>query len=484
MGTCVADSDAMDIAPNNAPPFAATPADSAQAWRALFHRWFVEYNPLYLLSAALVLAGCFLWSEGLARQPSVAAQLGVALVAELYALALVGGAALLTRIGLRRPAALLGLLFIVYQWDSTLHTETCAYLGAPGAWGAAIWFLLFVAKLGAVGWALRLKLARNAVTAAVIAAAGLAFGPRVLPELGGPNAGSALALWVFALFALYRPGAITTRFALDDWGRIVLRRATRAAWLMSAALVGMHVFMWWKDHDVPLAALLLATPLFFVRRVRSEARVWMITAATLVVAASVRPEAFFAVALLAAAALGLRALDPTIRAWQQPAEPEGEMESAHAPVDANPAARSPYRASPDMLGVTHRASVERVTPQITPGERARLITGAIFSLYLAAWTARWSHGPWPAHLFALDVALALAVLALVRSTRWRWPLPPLVIAYGHLVVAEDLLPMPKTSIAWGETIVAIGFALLAGSLFTSFRLRAYGRPERDDVAPS
>lgn len=119
------------------------PRDGADFWRRLLYRWFVEYNPLYLLSAALVLGGCFLLSRGLASDESPFVSLGITLVSEVYAFGLLGGAALLTRIGPRRPAVMLALLFALYQWDLTLHTETCAYLGATGRWAAAVWLAVF-----------------------------------------------------------------------------------------------------------------------------------------------------------------------------------------------------------------------------------------------------------------------------------------------------------------------------------------------------
>jgi hypothetical protein len=113
--------------------------------RRVAYRWFVEYNPLYLVSATLVLAGCFLLSSGVAPHGDFAPSIEVALIAEAYALSLLGGAALLTRIGQRRPAVMLALLFVVYQWDLTLHTETCAYLSSGGKWAAGGWFAIFVA---------------------------------------------------------------------------------------------------------------------------------------------------------------------------------------------------------------------------------------------------------------------------------------------------------------------------------------------------
>ncbi len=117
------------------------PDTTASFWRRLMYRWLIEYNPLYLLSAALVLGGMQLISRGLAENGSLYQQVGVAAIAEVYAFALIGGAALLTRIGLRRPAVLLALVTILYQGDLTLHTETCAYLGWVGWLGAGAWYL-------------------------------------------------------------------------------------------------------------------------------------------------------------------------------------------------------------------------------------------------------------------------------------------------------------------------------------------------------
>jgi len=89
--------DSMTSTPNDVQGGAdprATTEDSSRYWRRLLHRWLIEYNPLYLLSAMLVLGGMILTSQGLARQSSLYGPLGVAAIAELYALALIGGAAL------------------------------------------------------------------------------------------------------------------------------------------------------------------------------------------------------------------------------------------------------------------------------------------------------------------------------------------------------------------------------------------------------
>ena len=110
----------------------ATNGAGADYWQRLLHRWFVQYNPIYLVSAMLVLGGMITAARGLAHEGSLYGPLGIAIIAEVYALALIGGAALLTRIRQKRPAVLLALITIAYQSDLTLHTETCAFLGGIG----------------------------------------------------------------------------------------------------------------------------------------------------------------------------------------------------------------------------------------------------------------------------------------------------------------------------------------------------------------
>jgi hypothetical protein len=436
--------------------------DDTGFWRSLFYRWFVEYNPLYLLSAALVLGGCFLWSRGLVHEQSLAGPLGVPFVAELYAAALVGGVALLTRIGLRRPAVMLAFLIVLYQWDITLHTETCAYLGSAGAWATALWFAIFVAKLYGLEWALHIRLSRQVAAAAIVAALGLATGPRVLATLGQPGArwaGALLAVWVFALLALHRRGGISSTAHLDAWGHTVLARATRAAWLLSGALVGAHVFFWWRDHHLPLAPVLLSVPLLFARAVRGEARMWAVLAGTLCFAAEVAPDAFFAVSLLAAATLCLRALAPAF-------PPSVERVRSRA--------GQPYRTGAGENATAAEPSSRTVTssPDVGAAERARSFAGALFATYLAAWTLTWTSGPWPAHVLALDLALTVGIAVAVGRTRVRSAILPLAASYGHFALASHLVPIPRSSVAWGESAVALGFAMLGGALFASYSLRA------------
>ena len=419
----------------------------------LVHRWFVQFNPFYLLSAALVFYGSSLLTADLANQGSLAWTVLSALVSQVYAFALLGGAALLVRIDRRRPAVMLALLFLLYQWDLTLHTETSAYLGGAGFLSVMVWLLVFVEKLLAIGWALRIRFAPRFFAAAVLGAVGLAFGPRLIPELGSVASGMMVGAWIFALGALgpFSEG-ITSLVELDPWGRTVLRRATRAAWIASGVLLGIHVFYFWaKNHEITLSAALPAFPLLYVRKVRSEAVAWGYVLGVLAFVALGAPGLLWGTALLTAAALVLRALSPTFRAE------EVRRPGAFVP-------QPPYRASRSPESPPPEATVS-LAPSVGRGERMRAYAGAVFAVYLGVWAAGWEGGTWPEHIALLDVALTAAVLFAVWRFRLYSPLVPLAACYANLV------PAPESTVAWGASTIGLGFALLAGSLAVTYRFR-------------
>jgi len=426
--------------------------------RPLLYRWFVEYNPVYLLSATLVLGGCFTLSQGLVEQHGAGASLLIASIAEVYAAALIGGAALLTRIGLRRPAVMLALLAVLYQWDTTLHLETCVYLGVAGAVAAAAWLAIFVAKAVALAWALRVRLAREALAAAIVAAGGLAVGPWFVHDLGAHGAGAALAGWVFALGALYVREAIRSAAPLDAWGEAVLARATRAAWTISGALAAAHVAVAWREHAIALGAVAAAPLLLVAARARSEARAWALIAAVLAASMRFAPGTFFATAALAGAALLLRAYHPR--------SPPAASAAKVAVPDG------PYRAG-GRDGEPRRSADEpnTSTPRLDVDARARAGAGAIVCAYLAAWTIGWTHGAWPAHAPALDLALIAGLAAWAWRCGRRTLVAPAIVAYAHALLEAHPVPAPRSRTEWGALAVASGFALLAAALAATYRWR-------------
>ena len=91
-------------------------------WRAIVHRCFVEYNPLYFASSLCILAGVFLLARELPRE-AFASKFGIVASTEAYQFLLIAGAAVLLRAGLKRPAAILGLTALVFLLDAALNSE-------------------------------------------------------------------------------------------------------------------------------------------------------------------------------------------------------------------------------------------------------------------------------------------------------------------------------------------------------------------------
>ena len=421
-------------------------------WTRLLHRWFVEYNPFYMLSAALVLTGTMLWSRGFAQEGSVYGSLCVAAVAEIYAVSLIGGAALLMRIGQRRPAIMLALLMAVYEGDPTLHTETCAYLSRVGAFAAALWLLLFVVKLRALAWAMRVRISPLSFVIAVLGALGLVIIPHALPLLASSQRSSVIAFWLLSLLSLFSLPfqKMTSTAPLDAWGAVVFRRAVRATWLIWSVLIVAHVFFWSTQRVLELDVFFPALALLGVRWIRRESGVWLLVTSVLVFVACMLPETFSLTAVFAAIMLGLRT-------W-----PRVGIDAAAIPV------MSPYRA----------VDASRINPPLAASfvplghaERHRALVGSIAALYLALWTLHWSGGPWPAHVLAFDLAMTLAMLLVAWRANARIARLPPIACVTHYILSAGLVPVPRSLVAWGETAVAVGFLLLFVSLGTSYRLR-------------
>jgi hypothetical protein len=432
----------------------------ASPFERLLHRWFVEYNPLYVLSAALVLGGMILLSRGLAHDESVYGGLAVAAIAELYAAALIGGAALLVRLGHRRSAVMLGLLTALYQCDLTLHTETSPNLGWIALPATAAWLALFVAKLHALGWALRLRLSRWTVATATLGAAGLALFPYWLSRMDARAASALVTVFAFALATTHRFASVTSLVELDDWGRTVLRRSLRAVWLLWSLLLGLHVVFWSTQYRLDLASLAPVAPFVLLRWTRSERALWLAATGTLVSVALALPSSFAVTAFVAAATFALRAF---FGPWPT------EAGTASAPVTV-----APYRAAAGAP-VAAAAPASVAVPIDRTAATRRLLVGASFAIHLAIWTCAWTGGPWPAHVLPLDVVLAAAALVAVWRARARIAIAPLAAVLAHFVVQARIVTAPASLLGWGATSIGVGFTLLAVSLAASYALRARPR---------
>lgn len=429
--------------------------DDASPLRRLLHRWFVEYNPLYIFSAALVLGGILVLSRGLAQEGSVHGGLAVVAIAELYALALVGGAALLVRIGHRRAAVMLAVLTALYQMDLTLHTEACPNLGAPGVVASGVWLALFVVKLFALARAMKVRLPRRVLCAAALCAAGLTVFPYVLREMPSRAATALVVVWLGALVTIPRGAGITSELVVDDWSNVVLRRTVIVIWSLGSALLALHVLFWTTEYRLSGSAFVPAALLVATRFLRTEVRTWLVTGAVLSLTALAFPSAFATTAFVAAIVLALRALSV-------------KRERTTTVSVAAPA--GPYRAGDGAR------SVETVVAVDPRPMTARFFVGSALSLYFAIWTIDWAGGPWPAHVLPLDVVAATVVAVAVWRAKAYIAIAPVMVVGVHTAVVMRVIPTPHSFVEWGGVSVALGFLLLFASLAVSFVLRT--RSER------
>lgn len=422
----------------------------------LLYRWFVEYNPLYLLSAALVLVGVSMLSSALAGQSFLLAQLGVPVVAEIYGWALIGGAALLMRIELRRPAVMLTMLAALYQCDVTLHTVSSVYLGTIGLVAGLVWWLSFVAKLHAMAWAMRIRASRSSHAVPSVGALGLFLVPQVLRRWG-PDAGHAVAaLWAFGVVgaALWTRRTLLSEVPLNPWGQAVLRRSRRALWAIWATAAIGH-FAYWTGELGLSAGILVPVALVLVARFVGPPLALGVMTAVVGFTALEAPTHVSTVSVFVALALALRA-------WREPV-----VVAATSPS----AAEGPYRATRDDR--PPRFNSHFVIPSTV--QRLQLVSGALFALYTSVWTLGWTGGSLPNHVLWLDVLFSALLMAMLYRWRYRPALVPLASIHVHHGVAGGLLALPATLLGWGMLSVGTGFALLVTLVAVALFQR---RPQR------
>lgn len=414
--------------------------------QALLHHWLVEYNPFYLLSATLVLAGIWLLSREAAKLATVSGALSVGVLAEVYALSLIGGAAFLTRIGQRRSAVMLGLIAAFYQADATLHVETCTFLGTAGLVASAAWLVLFVVKLGALALALQLRPSRSAMAVPLLAAVGLAFIPHALRLMPSSARTVLVCSWVFATFAtaLWSDRHITSSVGWDERGR----RAMRGTWAMWGALLLGHVGYWAPTYHVQLAALLPAALLLAVPFVNKEQQVYGFTGGALVIAWVVAPHHFGVVAVMTALTLAVCAR-------------RGSVVTVAPPAHDDP---HPYRGL-NMSFVVAPPRRFMADEQAPP----RLWLLALASLYLAVWIPDASDVLVAVHGVAavsVTVVLSLGLAVHHQKPTLTTPLVPLVL---HALGQREMLPpLPETALTWGLAATSAGFVVLFGALAASW----------------
>jgi len=428
--------------------------------RVLLHRWLVEYNPVYLCSAALVLFGLTLIARALAQQSdSVGSMLAVPALAELYAFALIGGAAFLVRIGHRRPAAMLGLLAVLYQGDLTMNVELAVYLEVVGKLAAAAWVLLFALKLRALAWALQLRLSRSALLVPMGAALGLALLPHLLSTMVPAARAAVVGLWLFGVgaSAVWTKREVTSAVPWDVRGR----RCVRAAWSMGAALALGHAGYWAVSWSFDVTPIALAVPFLATRWIRREREVWGVVGTTLLIVAVVAPWCFFVAALMACVTLALHATrEQLVR------------------ITVSPVARAepPYRSDHAL-----HAEPPSFAWEVDPRATARLVIGAVVSAYLAICTLRWTGGALPLHWLWIDALVVLVCIGVALHRRRRLLIAPLAPILLHSAAQRGWIAEPQGSLEWGIAATSAGFVSLLGAVWGTWHLGRTLRREDEDA---
>jgi hypothetical protein len=221
----------------------------------LLYKWFVKYNPLYFISALCFVFGVLLVSRGMHKIDWIDGQIILTAVIESYEiLLLVGSFILYRKISQTRPAVILAMLNVIFLFDCTFQTEHLSTLKYVGGFSTVIWLLLFAAKLGVLLWIFRLKLPAIGFIVPILAAIGMTGTPYLLGYTNLDKAtvhllitwyGVALASLVF----WFQP-TVTSKDKLDQQGKRILLRISRAAWLIWGGLYFYHIISWIRIWDV------------------------------------------------------------------------------------------------------------------------------------------------------------------------------------------------------------------------------------------
>jgi len=236
----------------DARPAPARPAPAGPGWGLLPERgdgvafslrqvllhFFVDFNPLYFISAVCVLYGIFLIDRNIEQLglPTIEAQQFVLFgVIQLYEILVIAGSAFLAhRARASRPAVMLGLLECVLLFDCTFRIESASVQGAFGHLLLVVWLLLTVAKVWGLARALRLPLPRPQFAALTATAAGMVGCIYWLSMAGSDKA---LALQVAAWFGAFvllmleaRRPALLSALAQDEGQRDTATLCVRAGY--------------------------------------------------------------------------------------------------------------------------------------------------------------------------------------------------------------------------------------------------------------
>lgn len=218
----------------------------------LLRYWFVQFNPLYFISAFCVLYGVFLVARNISTLDPASperAQLVLFGVIQAYEALIIGGAAfLVNRAHAVRPAVLLTLLEAVFLFDCTFRLESIALIGPLGAGLAmVVWLLLVAVKVRALAAVMRVKLTQWHYASIIGSALGI-VGAIIL--LSKPETDKLIVLQVAAWFGAFVMLVLDARrprleSPLAQTGEQRLR-ADRCITAIFRLLVGFYFYHVWS----------------------------------------------------------------------------------------------------------------------------------------------------------------------------------------------------------------------------------------------
>ena len=220
-----------------------SPAGQKLDPRTVLRYWFVEFNPLYFISAFCVLYGVFLVARNISTLDTVSperAQLVLFGVIQAYEALIIGGAAFLVhRAHAVRPAVLLTLLEAVFLFDCTFRLESIAFIGPLAAgFVMAVWLLLVAIKVRALATAMRVQLTAWHYASIIASAAGIVG---VIALLSNPGTNKLIVLQTAAWFGAFvmlgldaRRPRLASALALTDEQVSRAARCTKAIFRLLA----------------------------------------------------------------------------------------------------------------------------------------------------------------------------------------------------------------------------------------------------------
>lgn len=406
---------------------------------AVLRYWFVEFNPLYFISAFCVLYGVFLIARNIDSVATVTperAQLILFFVMQAYEVLLIGGAAFLVqRAGAVRPAVLLAMLEALFVFDCTFRLEGIALIGplaAPLMLG--LWLGFTAAKVWALATIFRIALPPR-LLASTIAVAGAIVG--IIMLLSQPGSNKTLVLQLAALFGTgallmleARRPVLVSLLARGEEQNLLNARCIRAVFRL---LIGAYFYHVWSyillaaSVDVRAAAILPQAGAFFLLYAiirKSDKEAWVFGVLTLL---SVLPtSAHIAYALFVIA--GVFAW----RVWQ--------------------------------------------------GARMGLAVGAAFAAYGGLWLFGWSGGdqgipPLPPILSWQTMLLgaALGLIGWLLRDPLVWAMLAGGIVYGAYLAVEPLVP--KSELGLGVLLLGAGFLAFVIGIAVNWWFRTKREPD-------